>query len=140
MTRLETLEPEFRKKVEVLVQVTEAATGRKWGLSDGRRTISRQDALYSQGRTTAGKVVTNAKGGQSPHNFGLAADLWPMTEDGDFDWGAKTETFKVMADKAKELGLVAGYYFKSIFDAPHVEDPDWKAIQLAWRRGEIEVA
>jgi len=38
----------------------------------GLRTIEQQDALYAQGRTKPGKVVTNAKGGQSYHNWGLA--------------------------------------------------------------------
>jgi peptidoglycan L-alanyl-D-glutamate endopeptidase CwlK len=31
-----------------------------------------QDALYAQGRTVAGKIVTNAKGGQSFHNWRVA--------------------------------------------------------------------
>ena len=39
------------------------------------RTFAEQDALYAQGRTTPGKIVTNAKGGQSNHNFGLAIDI-----------------------------------------------------------------
>jgi peptidoglycan L-alanyl-D-glutamate endopeptidase CwlK len=36
-----------------------------------------QDALYAQGRTTAGRIVTNAKGGQSFHNFRVAFDTFP---------------------------------------------------------------
>lgn len=39
------------------------------------RTYAEQDALYAQGRTIPGKIVTNAKGGQSYHNFGLAFDI-----------------------------------------------------------------
>jgi peptidoglycan L-alanyl-D-glutamate endopeptidase CwlK len=39
------------------------------------RTFAEQDALYAQGRTKSGKVVTNAKGGQSYHNYGLAVDI-----------------------------------------------------------------
>lgn len=41
----------------------------------GNRTWAEQDALYSKGRTTPGPKVTNARGGQSNHNFGLAIDL-----------------------------------------------------------------
>lgn len=33
------------------------------------RSSSDQDALYAIGRTTPGEIVTNAKGGQSKHNF-----------------------------------------------------------------------
>lgn len=36
------------------------------------RTYAQQDALYAKGRTTSGSIVTNAKGGQSNHNFALA--------------------------------------------------------------------
>ena len=139
MTRLDTLEPEFRVKVETLLEAVEKATGRTWGLSDGRRTISRQDALYSQGRTTAGKVVTNARGGYSPHNFGLAADLWPMKA-GDFDWSAPLELFQTLGTLAEGMGLVWGGHFRSILDLPHVEAPDWKLAQAAWKRGELRVA
>lgn len=139
MTRLESLEPAFREKIIELLHLTEQATGRSWSLSDGRRTIAQQNALYAQGRTKPGKVVTNAKGGQSAHNFGLAADLWPM-KGKDFDWTANQALFKTMADIARSMGLTPGYYFKSIHDAPHIEDPSWKDVQLAWKRGEVQVA
>lgn len=140
MTRLDTLEPEFRKKVTALLEATEKATGRKWALSDGRRTLSRQEALWAQGRTIAGKVVTMAKGGQSPHNFGLAADLWPLTSTGDFDWGADADLFRLMGDHAAALGLVWGGTFKSILDFPHVEEKTWRVAQAAWKRGDLKVA
>ncbi|HEU4888864.1 MAG TPA: M15 family metallopeptidase [Thermoanaerobaculia bacterium] len=41
----------------------------------GNRTYAEQDAIYAQGRTTPGKIVTNAKGGQSNHNFAIAWDI-----------------------------------------------------------------
>ena len=37
-----------------------------------------QDALYAQGRTKDGKIVTNAKGGQSFHNYRVAFDFVPI--------------------------------------------------------------
>lgn len=39
------------------------------------RSIQEQDALYDKGRTVPGIIVTNAKGGSSWHNFGLAFDI-----------------------------------------------------------------
>src|SRR5215471_18388685 len=45
----------------------------------GLRTWAEQDALYAQGRTASGQIVTNARGGQSYHNFGLAVDCTPST-------------------------------------------------------------
>lgn len=52
------------------------------------RTIEEQDALYAQGRTKPGKIVTNAKGGQSMHNYGLAIDIVLLVDknkDGTFE-------------------------------------------------------
>lgn len=37
-----------------------------------------QAALYAQGRTKAGQVVTNAKPGQSFHNYRIAFDFAPV--------------------------------------------------------------
>jgi len=37
-----------------------------------------QNAIYAQGRTTKGSIVTNAKGGQSFHNYKVAFDWVPM--------------------------------------------------------------
>lgn len=42
------------------------------------RDIASQNALYAQGRTTPGKKVTNAKGGQSFHNWKVAFDFCPI--------------------------------------------------------------
>src|SRR5689334_1902015 len=41
------------------------------------RTWAEQQALYEQGRSRAGKIVTNCPGGHSYHNFGLAVDCVP---------------------------------------------------------------
>jgi peptidoglycan L-alanyl-D-glutamate endopeptidase CwlK len=41
----------------------------------GTRTYAEQDAIYAQGRTKPGKIVSRARGGESRHNFGLAIDL-----------------------------------------------------------------
>jgi peptidoglycan L-alanyl-D-glutamate endopeptidase CwlK len=49
----------------------------------GLRTIEEQNALYAQGRTTPGPVVTKAKGGCSYHNYGLSIDccwLWKQPD------------------------------------------------------------
>lgn len=41
----------------------------------GNRTYAEQDMIYAQGRTRPGKIVSNAKGGQSNHNFAIAWDI-----------------------------------------------------------------
>lgn len=59
------------------------------------RSAAEQDALYTQGRTTAGRIVTNARGGQSKHNnmvggypASLAFDVVPL-RGGKPVWGTK---------------------------------------------------
>ena len=44
-------------------------------LTQGFRTYSYQNDLYDQGRTRRGHIVTDARGGESLHNFGLAYDV-----------------------------------------------------------------
>lgn len=51
-------------------------TGLNIRIVSGSRTYAEQDALFARGRTIPNtKIVTNAKGGESNHNFGLAWDI-----------------------------------------------------------------
>ncbi|WP_309244896.1 M15 family metallopeptidase [Bacillus sp. WMMC1349] len=43
-------------------------------MTSGYRSFAEQNKLYAKGRTASGKIVTNAKAGQSNHNYGLAVD------------------------------------------------------------------
>ena len=62
-----------------------------------------QDALYAQGRTTSGPRVTNAKAGESFHNYGVAFDFVPIVN-GKADWN-NTITFRRCGEVAEALGL-----------------------------------
>lgn len=87
----------------------------------GLRTVEEQDALYAQGRTTPGKIVTNAKGGQSWHNFGLAVDCAPENPDASIDWNASHPQWKAMEAAGVKMGLVSGANWVRIVDAPHFQ-------------------
>ena len=93
----------------------------------GIRSYEEQEALYNKGRDADGNivssddVVTNAKPGSSWHNFGLAVDLVRINSKGNWVWDYSTPGWKVLADKAVELGLVAGANFQTIKDPPHVQ-------------------
>jgi len=52
-----------------------ASKGFKVIITGGSRTYAEQDALYAQGRTKPGAIVTNAKAGESWHNFAIAFDV-----------------------------------------------------------------
>ncbi len=53
------------------------------------RSPAEQDELYKIGRTLPGKIITNARGGQSWHNFRAAFDFVPMIN-GKPQWGSKS--------------------------------------------------
>lgn len=88
--------------------------------SDGYRSYAEQNALYAQGRTKPGKVVTNAKGGYSNHNFGLAVDFFLYDKNGNAHWNVNSD-WKRVAQIAKDLGFEWGGDWKSFYDAPHLE-------------------
>lgn len=98
-------------------------------ITQGLRTIAEQDGLYAQGRTAAGSIVTNARGGYSYHNFGLAIDFalllpngssvsWDMNRDGDND---KTSDWLEVIQEAKALGFEWGGDWSSFKDYPHLQ-------------------
>lgn len=53
-----------------------------------------QDALYAQGRTKPGAIVTNAKAGESMHNYCLAYDCVPL-KNGKPTWGDRDAYYTV---------------------------------------------
>ncbi|AIQ31607.1 hypothetical protein P40081_28285 [Paenibacillus sp. FSL P4-0081] len=98
-------------------------------ITQGMRTIAEQNALYAQGRTKKGAIVTNAKGGNSYHNYGLAIDYalllpdgksvsWDMKRDGD---GDKVADWQEVAQEAKKLGFEWGGDWSSFKDYSHLQ-------------------
>ena len=89
------------------------------------RSFDEQNALYAQGRTEPGSIVTNARGGESAHNYGLAFDFAFVDDNGDLSW-SDSNPWAEVGSIAKELGMDWGGDFKSFKDRPHIEHPDWK--------------
>ena len=77
LERIQLLHPKLRDEtIEMYDEIVASLTGSaQCRFSHTLRTFAEQDALFAQGRTKPGKVVTNAKGGQSYHNYGLAIDI-----------------------------------------------------------------
>ena len=63
MRKLESLEPILQPIIINLLMGAEIATGYKWVITSGRRTMAEQQKLYNQGRTAPGDIVTNARPG-----------------------------------------------------------------------------
>jgi peptidoglycan L-alanyl-D-glutamate endopeptidase CwlK len=117
-----TLLPEVQPLARALVHKA-AANGITIKLISGLRTIAEQDALYAQGRTTPGAIVTKVRGGHSNHNFGIAFDI------GVFE-GTKylpeSPKYKAVGVLGVELGLDWGGNWKNFVDTPHYQlRPEW---------------
>lgn len=92
----------------------------------GTRTVAEQQALYAQGRTKPGAIVTNKDGvnKKSKHNYlpSLAIDIapWPI------DWN-DIERFKELSEvvkkAAKDMGVAIqwGGDWETLKDWPHWE-------------------
>ncbi len=112
------LHPELRDICREFVSACKAK-GLEVGISQTRRTKAEQDALYAQGRTTPGSIVTNAKYPLSPHNWGLAFDIY--RNDGKGAYNDADGWFSRCGEVGKSLGLFWGGDFKSFRDKPHFE-------------------
>jgi peptidoglycan L-alanyl-D-glutamate endopeptidase CwlK len=90
LNRIEQLLPSLRDEAGIIYkEICEALKGRAiCRFAFTLRSFKLQDELYAQGRTKPGKIVTNAKGGQSYHNYGLAIDIVLLVDkngDGTFE-------------------------------------------------------
>jgi peptidoglycan L-alanyl-D-glutamate endopeptidase CwlK len=82
------------------------------------RSFETQNYLYSFGRTLKNKsIVTYAKGGESPHNFGLAIDIENRPSEPEI-----RELLK------KYNNITWGKDFKRFNDSPHFELTNWKVL------------
>lgn len=123
----EGLHPAVEEKAGKLLGMAEER-GIPIDITDGFRSYKEQNRLFAQGRTIDGPVVTQAQGGQSYHNFGLAIDFAIWTPDGRLIWdtgydgngNGKSDWFEV-ADIAKELGFDWGGDWQGFKDYPHLQ-------------------
>lgn len=122
MRGLEHLIEEARIKAEQLVSECEKQ-GLKVKITDTLRTKAEQDALYNQGRTTEGGIVTNCRYPNSMHNWGVAFDI--CRNDGRGAYNDIDGWFSKVGAIGVKLGLEWGGNFKSFKDKPHFQLPQW---------------
>jgi peptidoglycan L-alanyl-D-glutamate endopeptidase CwlK len=125
LDRIAKLHPSVREEVKVIVdECNLALKGRaKLRITQGLRTFAEQDALYAKR-----PKVTNAKGGQSVHNYGFAVDgcliidgkevSWDFKKDWDSDGVADwDECVRIFA----KYGWSWGGSWASFKDFPHFD-------------------
>ena len=125
LLKINKLHPIVRDEVKLIVEeINNLLEGRaKVRIAQGLRTFAEQDALYKQR-----PKVTNAKGGQSVHNYGFAVDIvliidgktasWDVKKDWDGDKVADwDECVKVFARR----GWSWGGNWHTFKDMPHFD-------------------
>ncbi|MFK7059545.1 M15 family metallopeptidase [Flavobacterium oreochromis] len=138
--RISKLHPTVREEmVKIINSCNQALQGKaQVRITQGLRTIDEQNKLYALGRTEKGKKVTQAKGGQSIHNYGFAVDIcliidgktasWDTAKDWDNDQIADwMECVKIFA----QHGWVWGGSWLKFKDMPHFEKKNLTWKQLA---------
>ena len=128
--RINKLHPKVREEVRDLVNKANAAltSHSQIRIVQGLRTFEEQDGLYLKR-----PKVTNAKGGQSYHNYGLAIDFCLIIDGKEVSWNT-TKDFDgdKIADwlEVVQIFVKAGWYWGKAFnDLPHLE----KTFGLTWK-------
>ena len=114
---IRSLHPKAQRAARVFLTTLRVA-GIDARVISGTRTYSEQDALYRRGRFgDTSPRVTNARGGQSNHNFGIAWDI------GIFKDGKYLTTLKPYREAAafKPAGVEWGGDWPTFPDAPHYQ-------------------
>lgn len=121
------LNPIVKKRTNQLIQQA-AKKGITVVITDDFRSAKDQDQLYQKGRTVSGNIVTNAKGGESYHNYGLAVDFALKTPSGKIIWDMQYDGNKngkadwnEVVDLAKNLGFTWGGDWPKFKDYPHLQ-------------------
>lgn len=147
-TRLAQINPAIAMMVRILAaNLADASVADEIRVVQGLRSWDQQAALYAEGRTAPGvpcvhdgvarpvgtcpvhhlgEIVTRSEPGNSWHNFGLAVDVAPFTNDGVHafkvpDWNADHPNWKQMEAAARLAGFVCGADFRTFPDNPHLQ-------------------
>ncbi len=140
MAKLELLKPKIGELAEKLIAECKKS-GYKVTITQTLRTIEEQDALYTQGRTKPGNIVTKAKGGYSFHNFGVAFDICPIV-DGKAAWNDNA-LFRKIGEIGMNIGLEWGGTWTSFPDLPHFQYlagytlEDFRNNRVDWKKFEL---
>jgi peptidoglycan L-alanyl-D-glutamate endopeptidase CwlK len=92
-------------------------------VTEGYRSPADQDALYAQGRTKPGAVVTYKRGGESKHNLvpSRALDVTILLDNGQASWSAELLAKFAALMKAASPVVRWGGDWPKFKDRPHFE-------------------
>lgn len=114
------LQPVVKKKAEDLLAIYKYFNQKDIiYIFESVRTPERQQELWEQGRSKAGKIITDAPAGMSYHQYGVAFDVVFLDSKGNPSWSEKHD-WETLGKIGKMLGLEWGGDWKNA-DRPHFE-------------------
>lgn len=119
LSKIQTLQPAVQPIALSFLERCEAA-GVPCELVQGTRTFAEQQAVFDQGRATAGPIVTKARPGDSYHQYGLAFDVVPTVYKDMANWNPSGPLWATIGSIGEGLGLTWGGRWSDP-DAPHFE-------------------
>jgi peptidoglycan L-alanyl-D-glutamate endopeptidase CwlK len=127
LENLSGLNKKFRARAEQFLAAAQLIAERH-GITieviSGLRTWQQQAALYAQGRTKPGRIVTKARPGSSWHNYGLAIDLGLFAGGRYLDEAAPKraqQIYKELGSLAADMGLEWAGTWKTFPEGPHFQ-------------------
>ena len=136
ITTIGGLDARFQTGAKRLLLRAELDLGLDLRITEGFRSIATQNEYYSRSRTQAqlnavglNNVVaqpdlpwnTNAYGGQSPHNYGLAIDVVDRSQGYNINWNR-------LGNLGTSLGLEWGGNWTRGRDRPHFQMANWRQL------------
>ena len=112
------IHPVLAQRVAQLLEQTAQQHNIESMVHDGFRSFDEQTALFNQGRTTPGTIVTKARAGESYHNYGLAVDI-VTNQQGRPAWIDRDE--RLRGPIGQNLSLEWGGAWTSFVDLPHFQ-------------------
>lgn len=161
LQRINQLHPSLRAlALKTWEQADAALTGRAMPrVTYGLRTFKEQQDLFNLGRTVKnpdglkaskpmGNIVTNARAGQSIHNYGLALDFALIIDGKEASWntikdfdGDGIADWMEVVNVFKANGWEWGGDWKSFKDGPHFQFDfgySWQQLQAKYNSGQIK--
>lgn len=118
-TKIEDLTHDTQERVAMLVDLA-AKEGIGIHPISTKRSCAEQQAIYAQGRTAPGTIITHANGCQSWHVWGRAIDLMAV-RDGKIVSNGNDPVYDWLGELAESIGMRWGGRFSWGRDAVHFE-------------------
>jgi len=123
---IHTLHPKVKGDFQAFIEEIEQQFDLTIRVISAYRSMEEQEAIYAQGRTKPGEIVSNAPPGSSYHNWGMAVDIAPLGVSGEINYNYDQSKWQNIAS---QWNITWGGAWKGSF-----QDKDhWEEKLANWR-------